>query len=109
MTDSGYMVEVIRQRKIEVTVYQSTGQGKQLILKADAGRVYIRFRGTARPVIPAPYPGNVPILAVAKVLTNEPEEYKFKDSPAMVTGEWYIISGTVGDEMEILTESYIGD
>jgi hypothetical protein len=55
-----------------------------------------------------PYPGKIPDNASGIAIVQSPEVYMAKDSPGLVSGEWYVSSTDPLETIEIMTDTYIG-
>lgn len=100
----------IRSSKYEPKseLYQSNGQGQQIVLERDPKRLYIEFRDVGGGTYPKVYPGGIPSGAVANTDDTSPRIYKSNDCPGLVAGEWYILSTDALAIVEIITDTYIG-
>lgn len=94
--------------KSEVTIYTSNGNGMQLVLMKDPKRFYIEFRDTGGGTYAKVFPGGVPSGAVLNTVDSSTRIYKSNDCPGLVAGEWYILSNDALQQVEILTDTYIG-
>jgi hypothetical protein len=79
------------------------------ILKADPRRWYIRFGsndgGANNAVL---LPGPLPTNADPTTKSQMPVEVKFRDSPSLCTGEWYL-RNDIGTTITIYECIYVGD
>lgn len=91
------------------TVYAFGGSTSERVLKADSRRWYVRFTAVSSNVVngiilPGPWPSGVPAINSSFDVI----EYKYKDCPSIVGGEFYGqvgLSGTI-----VITEClYLGE
>lgn len=108
MTDGLRLAIIASQYQAVATRVVSDGSGKQLLLMRDPKRVYVLFRAVGGIAYPMPYPGQIPSGLIGSETHDGDLEFKQRDCPALVTGEWYMVSTVPGDTIDILTESYIG-
>ena len=108
LTDGLRLAITAKQYEPIMQVYQSDGTGPQIVAKRDPRRIYIEFRSHGGLSYPRVYPVKLPANHTAGELDSETRIYKFKDSPGIVTGEWYIDSTDALATMEIITDTYVG-
>lgn len=79
------------------------------LLPADPRRYYVRFAvsglGTTFPILPAPAQKIAPTGVGGGLGASE---YKWKDCPSMVAGEWYCV-GDGASFVTVVTCTYIGE
>lgn len=79
------------------------------ILAADPRRWFVRFSTSAIAGMQyPPTPGPAVTLPLANFNLSGVQEYKFRDAPSAVTGEWYAQS-PAGDTVLITEVVYLGD
>jgi hypothetical protein len=91
MSDAEVMTGIVSRYMTRNTPFDSAGTGWQKLLDADPSRLWVQFltdgvAGTTFAIIPGP----IPDLWVPTGFTLDRIDYKFKDCPTVVTGEWYL-------------------
>lgn len=109
LTDGERLAVIASRYQPSDIIVSGDGSAKQLLIKRDPRRTFIRFRQVSGGTVLIPYAGELPSGAVATSATFSGEEYKAKDSPGLVTGEWYAIGTDALAKIEILTDTYVGE
>lgn len=103
------MAELAALYSTVVSRFTFTPSAWQLILKANPKRVYVQFinpnAGAANIGIG---PGGIQSLPTVLYSLGGITEFKFKDAPAMVTGEWYGNS-SLANTIYMIEQLYNGD
>lgn len=90
------------------TLYVSTVNQMQRILKANPDRWYVQFQALSGGIYNSPLMPGPAILNVPSAPITRPEwEWKYKDAPSIVTGEFYMNMG-VGAQILITEVVYEG-
>lgn len=78
------------------TVFTFDGSPTQMILRGDPKRWYVKFTNMTitNPVV-FPYPGPPVDTAAFFSAPFVSAEYKYRDCPSVVTGEWYAAGGAL--------------
>lgn len=102
------MQTIVSRYENQSIIYTGDGTAMQLVLPADSQRFFVRFEASGfaaftSPLFPGPVPDPLPVGSQAVL----PVEYRFRDCPSIVTGEFYCGVGG-GTEIVIFTSRFIG-
>lgn len=90
-------------------LYTGTGAVNQRIIEANPTRLFLKITGPTALAISGPiYPGPPIDEDLSAMASNLPQEWKWKDCPSIVAGEFY---GSLGPGSQVLiTEClYVGN
>jgi hypothetical protein len=110
MSEPSESLAIIASRYMtKITVFPTSAVAIQRVLAANPDRWYVRFdsdqfSGFANGLFPGP--PTTPPAGVSK--EQPPLEYKFRDCPSIVTGEFYLYGGAGGTNIYIFECIYQG-
>ena len=109
MTDAEKMVAAGSRYQTKTTIVSVLSNVPKQLVEANPLRLYIRFEtgpsGFAMPeVLPAPRVG----VAMGFAGTRAEKEFKWKDCPSIVIGEFYAYSN-LNNEVTVIECCYLGD
>lgn len=109
MNDSEKMAVTASKYQTVVTVFTASGSGFDRILTANPARLFVQFMpGPSGVQCPRPIPGPIPPSFGTGLILMDSVEYKWRDSPSICSGEWYMIAGGVW-QITIIESLYIGE
>ena len=101
------LAELAAKYDCRVTTFEALTNAWTLIAKADPNRWYIHiipFQGPVVGIAITPGPPYTRTFPVA--IEENPTPAKYRDCPATVTGEWYVMTA-VGQEFTVIEELYL--
>lgn len=87
------MTETQVSYQTRITRFVPSGAGVQKVLNADARRWFVEFRpGANNPQIQWVYPGNAAMVPALTATTADRQDWHFRDAPAALVGDWWVLS-----------------